>query len=150
MATEKRRKLIKSRYAPLLHWLVNECVLMCSCGDFTPQSKKQQHFTKIFGRKSCLPQLHKLYKCMSPYTLLIYYHNTCILKYALVCTKYIIIHQYCKGTRWKESPGLNELFVHWGTMQWHGIFPKTHKLINNYNKVEVNTKISKKLPLNTK
>ena len=31
---------------------------------------------------------------MSPYTLLIYYHDTCILKYALVCTMTFIIFNY--------------------------------------------------------
>ena len=36
---------------------------------------------------------------------------------------------------------MDELFVHPGTMQWCGIFPKTRKEIHKYDKVEVNTKI---------
>ena len=40
---------------------------------------------------------------------------------------------------------MDELFVHQETMQWCDIFPKTHKSLNKYNRVEVKTKISKKL-----
>ena len=122
-------------------------------------SKKQQHFRKMLGRKSCWPQLHKLYKYMSPYALLIYYHNTCILKYTLVCTMtfiihILIIHQYiyfhCVKVR-GERRVLAWMSCSYTEEQCNGVasFLK-HTSINKYDKIKVNTKISEKLLLNTK